>query len=77
MNISLPELELILKESRDREHRHNKFLAALQGVDLDANQESAEDKFKKAQQRAQAVLEGKSSEEVELDEIEMDYEIEE
>lgn len=78
MYISLPELEMILKEARDKERRHHRFLAAIQGIDLDAeSNESAKDKFEAAQRRATAVLQGKSNEQVELDEIEMDYEIEE
>ncbi len=76
--VSLKELELILKEARDKEHRHHRFLAAIQGIDLDAQSEqSSKDRFEAAQRRATATLQGKSSEEVELEEIEMDYEVEE
>lgn len=42
-NLSIEELILTLKASRDREHRERKFLAAMQGVDLDENQEESED----------------------------------
>jgi hypothetical protein len=53
-------------------------LAAIQGIDIDAeSSDSAEERFEASRRRAQAVLEGKSKEEVEMDDIEMDYEIEE
>lgn len=35
-NLSMPELTAILKASRDKSHEERKFLAAIQGVDLDA-----------------------------------------
>lgn len=36
----MPELTAILKSAREKEHNHNKFLAALQGVELDDSQNS-------------------------------------
>ena len=34
-NISMPELVMILEHKRDNEHKEQKFLAAIQGIDLD------------------------------------------
>lgn len=65
-NISLPELEAILTAAREREHARNKFAAALQGHDLDGNNESVEERFRKAELAAHAQLAGKSEEEYEL-----------
>lgn len=35
LSLSMPELSATLEAKRDQEYRHNKFLAAMQGVDLD------------------------------------------
>lgn len=35
----MPELTAILKASREKDYQHNKFLAALQGVNLDDSNE--------------------------------------
>lgn len=78
MYVSLKELELILKESRDKEHRHHKFLAAIQGIDLDNNSmDNGEDRVAAAKRRIAAQQAGKTKEEAEYLEIEMDYEVEE
>jgi hypothetical protein len=75
--LSLPELEAILSASREREHRQNKFLAALQGVDLDKHQqEESEEAFDRIQRRAYAKLSGMSEEMIEHGEFGMDFEIE-
>lgn len=34
-NLSMPELNAILKASRDKDYNERKFMAALQGVDLE------------------------------------------
>jgi len=39
-SLSMPELVATLEISRDLEYQKNKFLAAIQGVDLDKNSES-------------------------------------
>lgn len=65
-NLNLDELNLIIKAAHEREHRTNKFLAALKGIDLDKGKESdAQKKFERAQLRAQARLNGMSEEEME------------
>jgi hypothetical protein len=38
-NLSLDELMATLNAARDREHRERKFLAAMQGIDLDEDKE--------------------------------------
>ena len=42
-NLSLDELMATLSASRDREHRERKFLAAMQGIDLDDQNKEPED----------------------------------
>ncbi len=42
-NLSMPELTAILKASRDKSHEDRKFLAAIQGIDLDNAAEEEED----------------------------------
>lgn len=37
----MPELVAILKAKRDVDHRQNKFLAAIQGVDLESDSKSS------------------------------------
>lgn len=38
----MPELTAILHALREKEHHHNKFLAAIQGIDLEGNEEKQE-----------------------------------
>lgn len=77
MNINLDELEAILAAGRDREMRHNKFMAAIQGIDLDAADNDSQSKFDEIKQRAEAKLKGKSVEELEWDMLGIEVEIEE
>jgi len=78
MHINLNELEVILEAAREREHRNMKFMAAIQGIDIDKdNKEQAAAKFDEVQQRVQARLQGKSVEQLEYDELGLDVEIEE
>lgn len=78
MYISLPELEAILKEAREKEQRHHRFLAAIQGIDLDKqSKQDSQDKLEAAKRRIAARQSGKSEEEFELQELDLDYEIEE
>jgi len=75
--LNLDELQAILDASRDREHRQNKFAAALKGVNLDEHDNSAKQRFDEIQMRAQARLSGESKEKIELDIFGLDVEIEE
>lgn len=61
--LSLPELDAVVKASRDKERRLMKFYAAFKGVNLD-EQEGAAERFEEIQRRAEARLAGKSPEEV-------------
>ena len=64
VNLSLPELEAILDAERERQYNQNKFLAALKGIDLDANAaKSAQERFEEVVEAAYAQLEGVSEEE--------------
>lgn len=41
-NLSMPELVSILVAKREKDHEDRKFLAAIQGIDLDKDQEQEE-----------------------------------
>lgn len=69
-NVNLPELYLLVDTARKRQHEHNKFLAALKGVDLDKGaQTSAEEKFNEVQNRVQAKLRGVSEQSHKMDSV--------
>lgn len=59
--ITLDELYAILGSVRETEYEKKKFLAALQGVDLDEGKRSEE--FERVKQKANAALAGKTEEE--------------
>lgn len=59
--LTLEELYLLMNSMHDRDQRHNKFMAALQGVDLDEG--NKDDAFERVKQKAAADLAGKSEEE--------------
>lgn len=65
--LTLEELYLLIDASRKVEHRNHKFLAAMQGVDLDEGSNDAA--FEKVKMKAMADLEGKSEEEFVFDMI--------
>lgn len=64
-SVTLEELELRVKASREREHRMMKFYAAFKGVDLDeGNKQDSAEVFERAQRRAEARLLGKTDDEI-------------
>lgn len=76
-SLSLAELTAIVGAARDRERAAQKFAAALKGIDLDENSsEDSEDMFKRAENKAKAMLSGKSETEVEFEDLGMGIEIE-
>lgn len=75
--LSLSELELIVKSARDKEHRRNKFMAAIQGIDIDkGNADDAKERFEAVKRRVAARQTGKSETALELDEFGIDIETE-
>lgn len=66
-NITLAELNTLVEHLRKKEHEHFKFMAALQGVDLDKNRK--DEAFEAVRLRAQAEITGKSEEELTLNKI--------
>jgi len=66
-NLSLPELEAILDAHRKEREIDHKFMAALQGVDMDENEN--DDAFEQVRRRAEARITGKTEEQVALEEI--------
>lgn len=78
MNISLDELKVILDAARDRDYRNQRFMAAIQGIDIDKGaKEDAAEALERVKMRAAARLQGKSVEQLEFDELGLDVEIEE
>lgn len=58
--------------------RHHKFLAAIQGIDLDKqSMDNGEDRVEAAKRRLAARQAGKSEVEADYDVLDMDYEVEE
>lgn len=58
--LTLEELYLLQESIYRTEHRHNKFMAAMNGVNLDEGQKNED--FEKVKQRAEAALAGKTEE---------------
>ena len=77
-HINIDELRVILDAAREREHRNQRFMAAIQGIDIDKDKkDAAKERFEAVEQRVQARLQGKTKEELEYDELGLDVEIEE
>jgi translation initiation factor 1 (eIF-1/SUI1) len=50
-NLSMPELTATLNAMRESEHREQKFLAAIQGIDLDKNSGSGQKEWEDLKSR--------------------------
>lgn len=70
-DLSLEELEAVLKAGREKEYRLMKFQAGLKGIDLDGATDHKE-RFDAVQRRVEAKLSGKSEEELEFAELGID-----
>lgn len=70
--LTLEELYAIINGMHETEHREHKFMAALQGVDLDEGKSDA--KFDDIKQRAAAELAGKTEQEYVFDMIGIEVE---
>ena len=71
--LSLPELTGLLQTHAEQENNNRVFMAALKGIDL-GQKEDAEERFKAAQRRAEATLAGKTEDELDFEDIGIDYE---
>lgn len=72
LHVTLDELEAILEAAHEREHRQNKFLAALQGVDLDKGNNANKERFDAIKRRVEARQNAISEEAVEFQALGMD-----
>lgn len=61
-NISIDELNAILIASHEQRKNHERFAAALKGIDID--KDDNEDRMEKAKRRAAAKLAGESDEQI-------------
>ena len=71
-NLTLQELEQILESQRKVTEAQHRFMAAIQGIDLDKNKKKSSDEnpdFEAIKRRAQAKLAGMTEEQVELADI--------
>lgn len=60
--INLPELMAFIEQKRKDEYEHRKFLAAMQGVDLDKAAKSQDERLEAVKRRAEARLAGGEAE---------------
>jgi hypothetical protein len=67
-HLTLSELYELQAALYRKEHRHNKWLAAVNGADIDENSETNET-FEEIKARAEEELSGRSSEERALEDI--------
>lgn len=70
--LTIEELYALSEAQQRTEHRHNKFAAALQGVDLDENK--SDTTFEDLKRKAAAELAGKSEDEFVLNMIGIEVE---
>lgn len=70
----MPELEAILTAAQEKEKRTQRFMAALKGIDLDKGQDEAAERFEAVKRRVAAKKEGKSEEQLMLEEMGIDIE---
>lgn len=64
--------------SRAKEHRQQKFAAALKGIDLDeGSKDSAKERFEAVQRRVESKLSGESQDKMELFELGIEFETDE
>lgn len=74
-SLNLKELETVVRAAREKEHRKNKFLAAINGIDLDAN-DKHKDKFEEIKRRVEARTTGVSEEQLALRDLGIEIETE-
>lgn len=70
-SITLDELNLLLKAGAKKEERLHRVLAAVNGIkwDSDETNETGEEAMERIKKQARAVAQGKTLEELELEEI--------
>lgn len=63
--------------AREKEHRHNEFMAALKGIDINKGKETdAKEKFDEIQSRVTSKLTGESQEKLEIGNLGFEFEVE-
>lgn len=72
--LTLQELNILVEGARKREERHNKFMAAIQGIDLDDEPENdGLPTFDDIKRKAEAIRRGLSEKEVEKDQERQEF----
>lgn len=75
--LNIEELNAIIAAARERETRANRFLAAVNGIDMDKQlAESNKERFERIEREARAQLAGLTPEELEFGELGMGIEVE-
>lgn len=75
-HVTLQELNGILKAYHEQENRHNRFTAALKGINLDEGNTDAKERFDAVQRRVEEKL-GKRTEKDDMSELGFEFEVEE
>lgn len=75
LSLTLAELEAIVTASREKEQRHNRFMAALKGIDLDEGETTtAKDLVEEKKMQVNAQRLGVTQEALELGQFGLDFE---
>jgi hypothetical protein len=78
-NMSMPEIEAVLKAGRERQENINRFNAAIKGINIDEDGDTltAADKVEEMKRRAEARAAGKSDDEFDMNELGLEITVEE
>ena len=76
-DLCIEELEALVHALREKEHRHFKMLAAVQGIDIDGEKQEEGLTVEDIKSRLAARQSGKSDEQWEVEELGFDMETEE
>lgn len=68
-SLTLDELMLLYGTSQDKINEDRKFMASLKGIDLDGGKSEEASSFEEIEQRAQAKLAGKSTDEMAFEDM--------
>lgn len=71
--LTLQELNILVEGAREKEERQQKFLAAIQGIDLDEGDETLPS-FEDVKRKAAAIAAGQNEDVVEFNEFGIDFE---
>jgi hypothetical protein len=71
--LCIAELELVLSAARKQKEEDRKFMAAVQGIDIDSGENDAVDRVEQMKREVEARQRGISSEQLELEDLGFSY----